>query len=309
MSAWLYEFVTSGLAFLLWLQEFRTPFLDTFFAAMTALGDKEFYLLIMPLIYWCLHKPFGREMAYLLVFTSYINTFLKTFFKLPRPPIEIHIIEQGVYGYGLPSGHAMYPMSLWGYTAWRWRHKASWLIPALGLFIGLIAFSRLYLGVHYPADTVTGLLLGLLVILVWLKLFPAVTQWVNKTSERTLLLIGIGLPLLLFFLHPSDYLGYPAEDSATIMGIAIGMNIGFLYEAKYVNFTVTGSLVQRILRYFVGIIAVILVWGGLRVLFGLVEGNHVLDMALRLSRYAVTGLVISWFVPALFIKLKLAEGA
>ncbi len=60
--------------------------------------------------------------------------------------------------YGFPSGHAMASMALVAVlsvmarnTRWRW-----WVIILGGIFVAIIGWTRLYLGVHYPSDILAG---------------------------------------------------------------------------------------------------------------------------------------------------------
>lgn len=62
------------------------------------------------------------------------------------------------FDYGFPSGHAMATMSFvaalsilaWN-TRWRW-----WVISLGAMFVLVIGWTRLYLGVHYPSDVLAG---------------------------------------------------------------------------------------------------------------------------------------------------------
>ena len=90
-----------------------------------------------------------------------INFGAKLVFGRARPDLWISLAPEGDYSF--PSGHAMGSMATvaalvaltWG-TRWRW--------PVLivgGLFVALVGLSRLYLGVHYPSDVLTGWLASL----------------------------------------------------------------------------------------------------------------------------------------------------
>jgi membrane-associated phospholipid phosphatase len=67
------------------------------------------------------------------------------------------------FDYGFPSGHAMSSMTLvtvliiltWA-TKWRW-----WVVLLGGVFVVTIAWTRLYLGVHYPSDILAGWLISI----------------------------------------------------------------------------------------------------------------------------------------------------
>ncbi|MBI5457298.1 phosphatase PAP2 family protein [Candidatus Kaiserbacteria bacterium] len=98
---------------------------------------------------------FGGEAAALLI---------KDFLHRARPEKIYQAYAET--GFSFPSGHATLAAAFYGFLMFLlWRMMpAGYLrtaaILALTLLIGLIAFSRLYLGVHYLSDVLGGLLLG-----------------------------------------------------------------------------------------------------------------------------------------------------
>ncbi|HEY83735.1 MAG TPA: phosphatase PAP2 family protein, partial [Chloroflexi bacterium] len=273
------------------------------------MGETEFYLLLIPFFYWLVNKSFGRRLTYLLLITGYLNTFAKNIFKLPRPPqVDPRVaplVKQD--GYGLPSGHSMSSMAVWGYAGWYWRKSKPWLIPLAIVFISSIAFSRLYLAVHFPADVITGLTFGLLILLLWIKLLPNIQRWIEQADDKLLLALSVLVPLTMLFLSPGDATGYPSEAIATTTGVLMGASIGFIFEARRVQFSVSGSWLQKLLRYVVGALFIGVFWFGLRVLFSFVPGGHLLEITLRFVRYLVSGLALGWWAPAVFVRFGLAK--
>jgi undecaprenyl-diphosphatase len=87
-----------------------------------------------------------------------------------RPDVAYQVYVET--GFSFPSAHAALAVALYGfciYLAWRVLPVPMWRITItflLGLLILAIAFSRLYLGVHYLSDVVGGLALGSL--FVWI---------------------------------------------------------------------------------------------------------------------------------------------
>ena len=52
---------------------------------VTFLGDEEFYLLVMPMVYWCIDSRLGIRMGMILMLSNSLGTSLKFLFHSPRP--------------------------------------------------------------------------------------------------------------------------------------------------------------------------------------------------------------------------------
>ena len=98
-----------------------------------------------------------------------LNVIMKHLIHRDRPIFEDPI--QTLNSYSFPSGHAMVSTVFFGALAaiviWQIR---DWRLCALaiaiaGLFVAMICFSRIYLGVHYLSDVIAGFLAGV----VWLS--------------------------------------------------------------------------------------------------------------------------------------------
>ncbi len=107
---------------------------------------------------------------------SILNLVLKSFFVRERPDVTLSLISET--GYSFPSGHTMLAIAYYGfliYMIWRSDIKKSKKIPSsifLGFLILLIAFSRIYLVVHYASDVIGA---GCISI-VYLMLFILICQ-------------------------------------------------------------------------------------------------------------------------------------
>jgi membrane-associated phospholipid phosphatase len=88
------------------------------------------------------------------------------FFSLPPRPVIEAFRLQGL-SFGFPSGHVSGSIAMWGGLAVLFRsRRLAWLAP---LFVSLVAFTRMYLGVHFLGDVLGGILLGgLMLSLAWL---------------------------------------------------------------------------------------------------------------------------------------------
>ncbi len=101
---------------------------------------------------------------------------LKHLVARPRPELWERLVAET--GYSLPSGHAVASMAVaLCVVAMLWRTKWRGLAIVIGsLYVLLIGFTRLYLGVHYPTDIVAGWLLSV----VWVGTVVIVLRQIRK---------------------------------------------------------------------------------------------------------------------------------
>lgn len=147
------------------VHQLSASWLDSIVRLATNLGGTLFVPGITMLIFlWCWHKQYVSQGLLVLLSVSgasVINVVLKLAFARSRPDLWTHLVSEQTYSF--PSGHAVASMSLAASiiaVLWfsRWRNLAL----CIGLFyIVLIAFTRLYAGVHYPTDVIGGWLLAL----------------------------------------------------------------------------------------------------------------------------------------------------
>lgn len=315
MTDWLWDLIPWGYQVLLALEGIRSGALTLFFSAITDLGSNVGYLVILTVIYWCVDKYAGLRLAYCSVFSATLNVWLKEIWNIPRPgdaALDGVLDQAGIQRRvtplreaslaSFPSGHAQGAAATWGYVA----HIASsnlagkrWPWYAAGLLAALIAFSRLYLGVHFPQDVIAGLVIGAAYLVVWLCVEPH--------ARPRLASLGLAWKVGLALLVPIAMLAVqPGEDTAAAMGAAVGMGLGSLLERQTVRFSVSGKRGQRVLRGLLGLTLVLTTYLGLSVLFGFVHLEGGTGIAVRTLRYALLGLVGGWGAPWVFVRLGLA---
>lgn len=147
------------------LQGLRTPLGDRIMIVFSQLGDWPVTTATtLAALAWLAWRRAGRDAAYWLTaiafaWSSVIS--LKLLLHLPRPVAAY----SGAEAYSFPSGHATMSVVIYGYLTvlgardlplrWRWVPYA-----VTTLLISGIAFSRLYLGVHWLSDVLAGLAMG-----------------------------------------------------------------------------------------------------------------------------------------------------
>ncbi len=148
-----------------WITGLRSPEGLALFRLVTALGNKETIIALAVLVSLLLWRRGRGQVAALWLVpigASATTAWLKTAFARPRPDFAL----QNLPDFSFPSGHATGAMAFYGFLAWL-MVQGGWLRPGPGLalgalVIGLIGFSRLYLGVHYLSDVLNGYLVGAL---------------------------------------------------------------------------------------------------------------------------------------------------
>jgi membrane-associated phospholipid phosphatase len=295
---------------------FKTPM-----QLFTFLGQEEFFLLLMPLLFWCVDRWVGANMAYLLILSSYFNGLFKTIFHLPRPYwLDKSLQLSAESTFGLPSGHAQNAVAVWGYVAFRLRRVWGW-IAAL-VVIALISFSRLYLGVHFPTDVLGGWIIGAALLAAYAALQPRLSQWIVAQRLGMQLALAAAVPLAALGLYGLALAifapGAPAYDATlfstaieasqqsvfTAVGMLLGGGLGLVLERRYVRFTVDGPLWKRAVRYGAGLVGILALWAGLKAIFP--AEPVALGLILRTVRYTMVILWTVWIWPWIFVRLGLA---
>ncbi|MGV8959127.1 MAG: phosphatase PAP2 family protein [Stenotrophomonas sp.] len=171
---------------LLWrMHAMSSPLLDRGFVWISRLGYQwgviPLDVLLVALVLTFRRWREGSFAAISVIGSALLNLASKPFFHRDRPGLWESIAPESSFSF--PSGHAMGSMTLAAtlvLLAWptRWR----WPVLALGtLFVVLVGFSRVYLGVHYPSDILGGWSAALAWVSgVYLLMFHGRAPWSKK---------------------------------------------------------------------------------------------------------------------------------
>jgi undecaprenyl-diphosphatase len=155
-------------AILHWVGAHQVPWLRVAMLQVTALGTGVVVMMVVADAALFLWLTRHKHSAVLLLATTVVgillNSMLKDVFHRDRPSVFSSGIE--VFSSSFPSGHSMSAAIVYGTVAYlaarlqrrRWSRIATVLVALI--LILLIASSRIYLGVHYPSDTIAGMTIG-----------------------------------------------------------------------------------------------------------------------------------------------------
>ena len=215
--------MTAQIAFIQWLQQIRSPFLDSLIRPLDYLDRPEFYFILIPLVFLGHSWKAGMRLFYILMLSRFVNLGLKAAFALPRPfDIDPSLGVIHVEGYGFPSGAAQTAVLLSGLLILHWKSRWRWAIAVA--YTLLLSFSRVYLGVHFPMDIVGGWAAGLLLLGIYVYLFPKIEAPCEKASPRTNLIVSQALLLLPILCFPTRDV---ISSCASAMGLGAGVYISW----------------------------------------------------------------------------------
>ena len=181
----IYQF---GISFTQWLQGI-SPTLDSFMQGITFLGTIEFYIILIPALFWSVDQTLGLRVLFVLILTDVPASYLKQLFHEPRPYWLGNVKAMGDEpSYGIPSTHASNTLPVWGLIALHMKKTWMWVFTILLLL--LIGLSRSYLGMHFPQDVLGGWLLGLVMLLLYLKYEGRFLAWWAQKTVQTQIWLG-----------------------------------------------------------------------------------------------------------------------
>lgn len=183
----------SVIPFDLWLSHAFQGMGDRFIPVMsffTWLGYPQAYMIAVAIIYWSVNRKLGLRLAIFLPVVASLNSLLKQAFHAPRP----YWLDPGIRairvsnGFGMPSGHAQASV-VWLYAAFNLKKRWFWILAVV--FALMIGLSRIYLGVHFSSQVITGWLTGMVILILFARFEQIFISWfLDRTFSRQLMLIG-----------------------------------------------------------------------------------------------------------------------
>ena len=287
------DILSSGIDVTLFIQQFRCPLVDGILKIVTTLGEEEFYLLALPLIFWCVDFYLGVRLTCLVLTSHYFNLTIKDLIQEPRPfwfRPDVKLIH--AEGYSFPSNHAQTGLVFWLGLAQLMQKRHLWFTG--GFLVLLIGFSRIYLGVHFVTDVLAGWILGLMLLISAITVEQIVICRLVTLSPKLQLILAIIGPLLLLAIHPS-------KEVISVTAALSGAWIGLIVQQQYIPLTGTvpkDEWRKFFLRMLAGTLVLLAIWLGLKIAFPKEGTDYYLFF--RYIRYCLSTVWITLGAPWLF---------
>ncbi len=320
---------TSGIHLILQLQ--TQAWLAAPMRFFTFLGTEEFFILVLPIVYWCIDAEAGIQIGLILLVSQSLNEIAKLALMSPRPYWVSGQVKAlaAEYTFGAPSSHAQNAVGVWGTIAAHIDRRWAWMGAALLIF--LIGLSRIYLAVHFPQDVAIGWLLGILILGGCLSFWARGAGWLKKRSPLQQILAALlvaGLLILADGLLVQSLKGYrlppewlmnaqrageplPApvsmEGIFASTGVLLGLALGLVWIRQRGGFQPSGPIWKRAACFFIGLAGLLTLYVGLKAIFP--QDGTLWGDGLRLLRYLLIGLWVAGGAPYVFLRFNLIENS
>ncbi|NHJ22433.1 MAG: phosphatase PAP2 family protein [Candidatus Lokiarchaeota archaeon] len=287
-----------------------SPTMRSIFKYITYLGEPIVFIVIVAIFFIAYDKKFAKNLALSLMFSTYVNEFVKNIFMDPRPATNIVDSTPVETSYGFPSNHTQSAVAFWGYFAYNFR-KRLYIPIILGVVIFLVSISRLIVGVHDLQDVIGGFAIGVVVVMLFIYLEPHGTKLFNALKLPLKLVIVIVVSLALFlvgiFLFPTSGTDLAlvrvafsdAGGFAQVGGVLFGFGIAYVLEGEYVKYDPSKlDWKWRIINLVIGLVIVFVIYFGLEAIKGVFD-----SVFYRFARYAIIGFILGFILPLIFVKI------
>ena len=257
------------------LEKIRTPFWNGVMSAVTQLGGEVIFIVAAVVVFWCVSKWEGYYLMTIAFCGTVLNQFLKLICRVPRPWVRdpnFTIVESAraeATGYSFPSGHTQNAIGIFGGMA-RWGGRR-WVRLGLTVLALVIAFSRMYLGVHTPADVGVSLVLAAALVL---GLYPLMRRAQEKPRYMGYVLAAM-LVVSGAFVVFVETCGFPADMDAEnlasgignawkMLGAVAGMTLAWLLDRRYIHFETQAVWWVQVIKVAVGMALLLAIKSGLK---------------------------------------------
>lgn len=263
------------MSILYFFESIRHPVPDALFALVTNAGEETVFIIVGLLLFWCVNKQKGYFLLCLGLCGTVVNQLLKLVFRVPRPWVRdpaFTIVESAraeATGYSFPSGHTQMSVSVYGGIARVFANRALRAV-CIALCV-LVPVSRMYLGVHTPADVLTSAAIALAMIFI---MEPIVRRGMEDPRVMRALFGFMALLSAALLLYARFYPFPAGSDSGNIahglsnackmLGCTLGLFLAYELDRKYIHFDTRAPLAAQAVKLVVGFALLMAIKGALK---------------------------------------------
>lgn len=274
------------------LEKIRTPLLDKLLGAVTILGEETAFIALSLIVFWCFSKKCGFYMFTVGFFGTLVNQFLKLWFRIPRPWVKdpnftiVESARDAAAGYSFPSGHTQDAFAVFAAPA-RYTKNTALRIVCI-VFLLLIPFSRMYLGVHTPMDVGVSIIVGIALVFGLYPLF----RDMDKRPGRIYAIFFVFILLAAGFVAFVELYSFPADldienynsgikAAYMLLFCSLGLMISFHVDRKRTNFPTDAVWWAQILKAAIGLGIAVGLKSGLKAPLLALFNGHAIAHGLR----------------------------
>ena len=244
------------------------------------------------LVFWCVDKRKGYYLLSVGFVGILVNQWLKIICRVPRPWVRdpgFTIVESAraeAAGYSFPSGHTQTAVGFFGGVA-RFTGRL-WLRVACIVILLLVSISRMYLGVHTPADVGVSFVAAAVLVLVMYPLMESTLWFPNRIYIILGVLLGCSLAFagfMEFFPFPADIdpanLAEAVKNSYSMTGAVGGMLVVSVFDSRLLQFPTRAPWWGQVVKLLGGLVLVVLVKSLLKAPLLALCGGHEAAHAVR----------------------------
>ena len=295
------------LEIMLFFQRIQNPFLSFLANLFSAFAEESLMIVILITIYWCFDKKKGFAIFSSLFLSLITMQTLKAIVRAPRP-FEAHpeLIDadriETATGYSFPSGHSTGASAFYYSIALLYNNIAVKILMVA--IVILVPLSRLYLGVHWPIDVLCGTIIGVGISTFLEPLFLSLYEDKRKVRK---IYMPIGILALLISLSLSitlelglvDVVAF--SDLMKILAVFSTASIGAAIELSTTDFVPAKEKKKKLMSLVIGVIPILIVQTSKLLV------PQSIYYIWAFIRYALIGLLATYLVPRLLIKLDIVK--
>lgn len=285
------------------LQDIRNPILDVIFKLFTMCGEELVITAVICILFWCVNKKSAYMIAFSFFVAGLVVQGLKITFRVDRPWVRdsrIVPVDGSVKtatSYSFPSGHTQSGTALFTSVSAILRRK--WVMVVSSIVIAGVMISRMYLGVHTPADVLVSFVITFILTAVICAMYEKLEGLDRKNKKLVVLIMAavcIGLAVYDFVLLNMGIIEYEnAGDCFKSAGAGLGFCLGWYLETEYVKFDTKAIWWKQMIKLAVGMGIALAIKSAPKLIS---DSSFVIDF----TRYFVTVLWITYFYPLIIKK-------